>query len=548
MPGAVLGLAGVGLVVSALHVVFALTAASVVTALVRGDDAVARPLATLAAVTVARALVIWAREPLAARLGASVRVRLRRRLLDRVTAASAADRRSGETTATVIDGVDGLDAYFTRYLPQLIVVLVVPAAVVTLVSQRAPGAGGVLGVAAAVAVLAPRVWDARLLSNGRARWAAFTRLSADYVEALQSIPLLRSFGAAHRTGAQLDARATELYRSTMVALRTSLVESALSALAVQLGTALAVVAAVAAVAGGSTPAAAAVAVLLLSRECFRPLADLSTHWHAGYVGLAAVDGLDRILSLRAAVPDDGAHDVPAAHGPSVELRDVTFRYPGTDVGVAGLTLRVEPGETVAVVGPSGSGKSTIARLLEREVDPDLGEIEVDEVRVRDYTRGALRRSVVVVPQDPVLFAWTVRANLRLYRPDATDAEVEAAAAAAGLDDVVAGLPAGYDTVLAENGEQLSGGQRQRLAIARALLSRAPVLVLDEVTSALDTETERRVMDGVLAYDPARTTIVIAHRESAAERATRWVALRDGRVTEVGDGPPPSRRLQLGGRR
>ncbi len=548
VPGTILGLAAVGIVVCALHVAFALTAATVIAALVHGAQDVGPALGVLAVVAVARAVVIGVREPLAARCGASVRIRLRRRLLEQVAAAPSDDRRSGETAATVIDGVDGLDAYYTRYLPQLIVVLLVPAAIVVIVSMHSPSAGGVLAVAATVAVVAPRFWDARLLRNGRARWTAFTQLSGDYVEALQSIPLLRSFGAAARVGAELDARAHELHRSTMVQLRVSLVESALSALAVHLGTVLAVVTALAAVASGSTTATAAVTVLLLARECFRPVADLGTHWHAGYLGLAAVDGLDRLCSLTPAVAADGTHATPAAPAAPVELHDVTFRHPGTDVGVVGLSLRVEPGEVVAVVGPSGSGKSTLARLLEREFDPDEGAIRIDDVELRDYTRGALCRSVVVVPQDPVLFAWTVRDNLRLYRPDATDAEVERAAASADLHHVIAGLPAGYDTVLAENGEQLSGGQRQRVAIARALVARAPVLVLDEATSALDTQTERRVMDAVCADDPARTTIVIAHRESAAERATRWVAMSEGRIVEAGDGPPSSRAVPVGGAR
>ncbi|MFD2025207.1 ABC transporter ATP-binding protein [Promicromonospora aerolata] len=211
--------------------------------------------------------------------------------------------------------------------------------------------------------------------------------------------------------------------------------------------------------------------------------------------------------------------------------------PRTGTGLDGLSLQVRPGERLAVVGPSGSGKSTLARLLEREIDPGTGRLQVDDVDLRDYTRRARSRSVVVVPQDPTLFAWTVRDNLRLYRPEATDAEIERACTVADVHDVVRALPAGYDTVLAENGEQLSGGQRQRLAIARGLLSPAPVLVLDEVTSALDPDTERRVMDAVAAASPHRTTVLIAHRESACVHADRWVALRDGRAVAYGDGPP-----------
>lgn len=551
VPGAIAALAAVGMLISALHVTFAFVTAAVITALVRGDGDVGFALIILVVVALARAGVVWLREPLAARIGASVRIALRRRLLARTADIPAAERRSGDTAATVIDGVDGLDAYYTRYLPQLVVVLLVPATIIALVSAQDVGAGAVLVVAGASAVIVPRLWDARLLRNGRSRWAAFARLSGDYVEALQSIPLLRAFGAAERFGTGLEQRAEALRLSTMAQMRVSLIESGLSALAMHLGTVLAVLAAASAVLTGS-PATTAIVVLLLSRECFRPLSELSTHWHAGYLGLTAVDGLDRLLSLHAAVPDDGTVATPAAGGAEISIRDLTYRYPGTDSGIRGITLEIESGETVAILGASGSGKSTLGRLLEREIDPDDGDILLDGIPLPQRTRSALARSVVTVPQDPVLFAWSVQENLRLYRQHASDAEIQQAAVAADIDQVIRDLPEGYDTVLGENGDQLSGGQRQRLAIARALVARAPVLILDEVTSALDAETERRVMDGVDAHDPRRTTILIAHRESACVHADRWIALDQGGIISSGDGPPargrPHARIHIGSAR
>lgn len=537
VPWAILALAGVGLLLSALHVAFALAASSAIISLVTGGGDVLVPWGMLCAVTLVRGVVTWLREPLATRIGASVRMKLRRRLLGRLSAVPVTERDSGATTATIIDGVDGLDAYYTRYLPQLLVVLVVPAAVVAITALASPAAGVVLAVAAAVAVLAPRAWDALLLKNGRARWERFARLSSDYVEALQSIPLLRGFGATGRTATRLAADADGLRRATMTQLRLSLVETAVSALAMHLGIVLAVCAALIAVVSGSAPAAAAVTVLLLARECFRPVQDLGANWHAGYLGLTAVDGLDRLLSLVPAVTENGTHGEPACDG-AVDIVDLRYRYPGTESGVHGLDLQVSPGETVAVLGRSGSGKSTLARLLEREMETNSGSIRIDGTELREFTAQARSRSIVVVPQDPALFAWSIRENLRLYRPDATDAEIVDAAEAAGIHDVISDLAGGYGTVLAENGEQLSGGQRQRLAIARGLLAPAAVLVLDEVTSALDVYTERRVMDGVAAAASDRTIIIIAHRESACAYADRWIALAGGRIADAGDGPPP----------
>lgn len=537
VPRAILALAAVGLLVSALHVVFALAVSSVIVELVRGSGDVLPLLVLLAGVTLLRGVALWAREPLAVRVGASVRIALRRRLLGQLAAVSASERDSGALTATVIDGVDGLDAYYTRYLPQLLVVLIVPAGVVVIAAAVSPSAGLALAASVAVAVIAPRAWDALLLSNGRARWERFSRLSSDYVEALQNIPLLRAFGASGRTAERLAMDAEGLRRSTMTQLRLSLVETAVSALAMHLGVILAVFAAFRAAIDGSAPAATILTVLLLARECFRPVQDLGAQWHAGYLGLSAVDGLDRLLSLTPAVSENGTCDEPARGG-RVDIDDVGYRYPDTDSGMRGFDLHIDGGRTLAVLGTSGSGKSTLARLLEREMDSDSGRIRIDGVDLRELTPRARSRTVVVVPQDPVLFAWTVRDNLRLYRPDVGDAEIVSAAQTADIHDVIAALPDGYDTVLAENGEHLSGGQRQRLAIARALLSSAPLLVLDEVTSALDVDTEQRVMDGIAAAASDRTIILIAHRESACEHADQWIVLQGGRLQARGDGPPP----------
>lgn len=542
IPGAIIVLAACGVAISALHVGFAFTLATVITALIRGEGVPVPALVLLAVITVARGAALWGRDLLANRIGATVRIRLRRRLLDRLASVPAAERDSGATATTVIDGVEGLDPYYTRYLPQLLVVLVVPALVVALVWQHAPTAGIVLAVTAAVAVLAPRAWDARLLQNGRTRWERFARLSSDYVEALQNVPLLRAFGATDRTAARFVREADGLRDSTMQQLRLSLVETGLSAIAMHLGTVLAVIATLVAVTNGSAGAASAVVVLVLARECFRPVQELGTNWHAGYLGLTAVDGLDRLLSIPL-VPN-GDHDRPALTG-TIEVTDVSYKYPGSEMGVAGLSLRIDPGETVAIIGPSGSGKSTLARLLERDIDPDTGTLTVDHIDLRDYTSTARTQSVVVVPQDPVLFAWTVTENLRLYRPDATDADIEEAARAARIHDTIISLPEGYSTVLAENGEQLSGGQRQRLAIARALLSPAPVLIFDEVTSALDTGTERCIVDALARATADRTVAIIAHRDTALVHATRWIGMRGGRIVATGTGAPTGSQIAPG---
>ncbi len=219
----------------------------------------------------------------------------------------------------------------------------------------------------------------------------------------------------------------------------------------------------------------------------------------------------------------------------VVFDDVTFRYPARPEVSAlnGVSLHVSPGETVALVGPSGAGKTTILQLLMRFYDPQSGVVRLDGVDLRDMARAEFRRTIALVPQDPVIFATSARENIRFGRPDATDAEVEDAARAAAAHDFLTALPQGYDTWLGERGVMLSGGQKQRVAIARAILRDARVLLLDEATSALDAESERAVQAAVESLSEGRSVLVVAHRLATVKRADRIVVFDQGRIVAEG---------------
>jgi ATP-binding cassette subfamily B protein len=201
--------------------------------------------------------------------------------------------------------------------------------------------------------------------------------------------------------------------------------------------------------------------------------------------------------------------------------------------LAGVTLKVAPGETVALVGPSGAGKSTVLALVLRFYDPTSGRVLVDGVDVSKADLGALRGRMALVPQEVALFADSVLENIRYGTPDATRDAVIEAAKAAQADGFIRALPQGYDTQLGERGVTLSGGQRQRIAIARAILKDAPILLLDEATSALDAESERDVQAALERVMTGRTTLVIAHRLATVQRADRIVVMEDGRIVEEG---------------
>lgn len=219
----------------------------------------------------------------------------------------------------------------------------------------------------------------------------------------------------------------------------------------------------------------------------------------------------------------------------IAFEDVSFRYPARPeiTALDDISFTVRPGETVAFVGPSGAGKTTIIQMLLRFYDPDKGQITLDGVALGDLVRDDFRASIALVPQDPVIFATSALENIRFGRPEATDAEVEAAATAAAAHGFISALPDGYNSFVGERGVMLSGGQKQRIAIARAILRDAPVLLLDEATSALDAESERAVQRAVDELSAGRTTLIVAHRLATVKKADRIIVLDQGRIVATG---------------
>ncbi|MEU9605561.1 ABC transporter ATP-binding protein [Streptomyces sp. NPDC048057] len=525
--------------VAATHVAQAVLLALALADIARGASGrLPALLAGVGASVLLRAVLTQVQRHLALTAGAAVRITLRDQLLQRLGAlgpARTADDRAGALRAVLVDGVEGVDAYVSRYLPQLAVTLALPPLLLVAVAAVEPWAALALGPALVLALFAPRWWDGLLARRGQQHWGAYEALSADYLEALQGMPTLRAAGAVGRTRGRLARRSDALHRATVAKLRVSLVDTGITDLAVQGGTVAAALVACWSAASGQTAAATTYLLLMLASECFRPVRDLTREWHAGYLGVSAADGIAALRTARAGVPDAGTRPAKWTSAPAVRFEDVHVTHPGAArPALAGVSFTAPAGRTTAIVGPSGAGKSTLLGLLVRHRDPDRGRVLVGSAPTTAYALDELRRGIAVVSQDTYLFHASVADNLRLARPLAGDDELHAAARAAGVHEEILRLPEGYATVVGERGATLSGGQRQRVALARALLADAPILVLDEATSAVDERREAGIVRELLTAARGRTCLVVAHRLASVRHADRIVVLDQGTVEATGE--------------
>nr|WP_298094490.1 ABC transporter ATP-binding protein [uncultured Shinella sp.] len=284
---------------------------------------------------------------------------------------------------------------------------------------------------------------------------------------------------------------------------------------------------------GELSAGGFVGFLLLINVFFRPIDKINSIIETYPKGIAGFERYTKFLDTEPDIRDRaGAKEVSRLNG-DIEYRDVGFGYSTDKTVFDGLNVSIKAGETIAFVGPSGAGKTTICSLLPRFYEITAGAIAIDGVDIRDMTLRSLRSNIGIVQQDVFLFAGSVRENIAYGRLDATEAEILDAARRARLDDVIANLADGLDTVIGERGVKLSGGQKQRLAIARIFLKNPPILILDEATSALDTETERAIQQSLAELSAGRTTLVIAHRLATIANADRILVVDDGRIVESG---------------
>src|SRR5215813_2280026 len=506
-----------------------------------------QPLATLllpvigvAVCILLRAVLEYAKEATGNRTASDIKLRLRQHIYEHVLELGPGhfdQERTGDVVLAMVEGVEQLETFLGQYFPQFAVAALTPLLIFIGMAWFDLLTALVFVGFALFTLIVPFCFTRWTAASSLQRRDAYSALGADFLDAVQGLSTLKAFGQSGAHGALLAQRSRHLYRSTMGVLAVNIITSGLITLGISAGAGVALGWGALRVSQGTLALPTLLVVLMLGVEVFRPLRELSRLYHRGMIAVSTAKAIFAILDAMPMVQEPGQPAMPAEERltltPEVRFDGVSFGYPKRPHVLHNICLTVEPGQRLGIVGPSGAGKSTLIWLLLRFFDPQQGRVLLGGHDLRTLPLQVVRRHIAVVMQDTYLIHGTIAENLRFGKPDATQEELEAAARAANAHDFIMALPHGYATMVGERGLRLSGGQRQRLAIARALLKDAPILLLDEALSSVDTENEALIQEALERLMVGRTTLIIAHRLSSVISANRIVVLEQGTMVESG---------------
>jgi ATP-binding cassette subfamily C protein CydD len=503
-------------------------AAAALTIALAGGGVAWRLLIGFAALAVLRAGLGVLSEQASVKAGAAARRRLRTDALHRLLSAGPGvlrQRHSGELASVVVDRIEALDGFFGRYIPAAALAITGPVLLLAAVLWRDPLAAAIFAGAGLLVPLAMALAGLGAAAAARRQFEALTRLQTRFLDRVRGIATIVMYGRAEAEAEALGRAANELRQRTMRVLRVAF----LSSVALDVATAIALILLALRGAAGRVPPGRALFELLLVPEFFAPLRSFALAYQDRLHAQGAAGPLTALPPPPPPAPALPVRTV-AAHGVTVAFEAVRFTWdPARGPALDGLSFRVPAGETLILAGPSGAGKTTILEILLGFVRPDSGRVTLNGADIATLVPQALARLTAWIGQQPVLFAGTIRENIRFARPEASEAELAEAVRFARVEGFAAALPGGLDTQVGEGGYGLSGGQAQRVAIARAFLKDAPLLLLDEPTAHLDPATEAEVLESLRRLTLGRTVIIASHSAAAHAFGGRRLDLREGRA-------------------
>ena len=495
------------------------------------------PIFFAAFVILMRGLFEHWRTMTAHKTSAVIQKKLRRHLFEQIITLGpgyAGRQRSGELVLTLVDGVEQLETYFGEYLPQLLISALTPLMIFSFVAFLDFPVALILLVAAFVSLFAPSIWHKFDTKRSLERQQAYAAFAADFLDGIQGLATLKSFGQSESRIDLLKKRSIKLFRSTMWVLATNSLSRGITDTAIAVGAAAGLGYGAFRVLDGNMELSTLLIILMMGVEIFRPMRDLRTVLHDGMVGLSAAQGIYKILNAEPLVLEKHSRILKSKLEPSIDFESVSFSYPEHSHIVHDfLNFRISKGERVGIVGSSGCGKSSIVKLLLRFHDPVQGTIKIGGEDLKNISLDQIRNEISVVHQDTFLFHGTIEENIQMGSQEASEHKIREAAIDANIHEFIKTLPDGYKTIIGEKGIKLSGGQRQRIAIARAILKDSPILILDEALSAVDAENEYVIQQALDRLMKNRTTLILAHRLSSVIKCDHILVLDNGKVVESG---------------
>lgn len=491
----------------------------------------------MAAAIIARAALIWIRERLAqqqaVRIKSALRIRLFNHLLNQGPAFSR-ERKTGELVNTLTDGAGKLEDYFTRYIPSIIHIAVLPAVIIAFALYTDWLSGLIMLLTAPLILFFMWLIGTWAKSLTNRQWREMSAMSAHFLDVLQGIKTLKVFNRNHAEAAAVAEVSNSFRAITMKVLKVAFLSGMVLELAASISIAMVALQVGIRLIEGMMGYQMGLFILLLTPEFYLPFRSLGQHHHTGMEGASAAEKIFEML-------DSGPHRIKSQTEVSLNVErlrvvfaDVDFYYPNaTQPALHRISCSIEPGELTAIVGRTGAGKTTFSQLLMGAFKPASGQILFNGTSLDQIHEDELNHIIAYVPQHPYFFNLTVLENLLMADAKATPEQVEEACIKAGAHAFITQLPQGYHTQLSENAARLSGGEKQRLAIARAFLKNAPLLILDEPTSNLDPESEELIARATAELVKNRTTLIIAHRLKTIFRAGKILVFENGQIAETG---------------